>query len=115
MKQYRQGDVFLKEVIDLPETDGNNYHSTDIEKSDSHKLNKEVVLAYGEVTGHKHAVSDRNAALVKEKDGSRFFLLVFKNTDLVHEEHDKINLPVGKYEFIRQRTYSRRGVRHVED
>lgn len=111
MKQYRQGDVFLKEIIDIPEIEDKTYYSVEGPIPDDGSL----ILAHGESTGHKHAIYDKNSILVKEKEGNRFFLIVIKETDLKHEEHDPIKLPVGKYEVIRQREYFPTEIRRVAD
>lgn len=61
-----------------------------------------LILAYGEVSGHAHAV-EGNAELF-EMNGKRY-LNVTEAATLVHEEHGTISLPVGGYEVIRQRTF----------
>ncbi len=51
--QYRQGDVFLMEVNQLP-------HSATPEAA-----SEKIVLAYGEVTGHSHSVRAEDAKLYR--------------------------------------------------
>ncbi len=92
MKQFRQGDVFLLEVTDLP-TDA-------IEQNTPEK----IVLAYGEVTGHTHAVSSRDARLFVSND--KRFLKVKELALLVHEEHSPILLNRGTYRVVQQREYT---------
>lgn len=46
MKLYRQGDVLIKKISMLPE------------KSIKQKLEGDIILAHGEVTGHAHRIKD---------------------------------------------------------
>lgn len=115
MKQFRQGDIFLKQVNYLP-----NLEKEPICSAENNDLNKElgsheIVLAYGEVTGHKHAIKDKNASLFREQQGNKIFLLVRKEVELNHEEHSTIILPIGNYEVVRQREYTPNEIRRVAD
>lgn len=96
MKQgYRQGDVGLIKISKIV----------------GKKL-KHLVLAVGEVTGHKHEVID-NAELY-DHEGT-LFLKVNETTELTHQEHQTITLPKGDYEVRRQREYEPNGWRQVSD
>jgi hypothetical protein len=101
--QYRQGDVFLMRVPELPPeavaVDGND--------------NGRIVLAYGEVTGHAHAIDARCAQMYTH--GDAVLLAVKETVRLVHEEHNAITLEPGYYRVTRQREYSPREVRRVSD
>ena len=88
---YRQGDVLLQKVTQLPD----NALETECEGF--------VILQFGEVTGHKHAISTNFAKLFTAK-GQRD-LEVQTGAQLVHEEHGTINLPQGYYRVIQQREY----------
>lgn len=55
---YRQGDVFLSPVAAVPAT------STKTKRD-----NGRVVLAYGEVTGHAHAIHGAGATLLEGPEG----------------------------------------------
>lgn len=79
------------------------------------KDNGRVVLAYGEVTGHAHAISGQDADLFEDEEG-RLFLRTYKDVELKHEEHrryvgnHKEGYPVIPatdefHEVIRQREY----------
>ncbi len=103
MKLYRQGDVLLKKI------DGGEYNG---KKTKSSKENR-IVLAYGEVTGHAHAIYDEGAILT-ETENQRFLEIV-KPLTLDHEEHDSIALEPGFYEVIQQREYSPERIRKVVD
>lgn len=120
MKQYRQGDVFLFQVDSLPKgatpvpLDGNR-----------------LVLAYGEVTGHAHAIYDhldvsaradeitdalmeRCKARLYEHKGERY-LLVKEQVALKHEEHETHLLAPGVYELPIQVEFSVENIRRVAD
>jgi hypothetical protein len=99
--QYRQGDVFLVKVDELP--------PEAVEQASDGR----VVLAYGEVTGHAHAI---NAACAKlYEHGQDRILEVFEPTKLEHEEHSAIALEPGFYKVVRQQEYSPGTVRRVAD
>lgn len=108
MKQYRQGDVMVRQIKSLPEA------ATEA-KPDGNR----VVLAYGEVTGHAHAidVTEAREFTMAEAGGIvRRFLKVFEHgANLKHEEHATIELPPGVYEIIQQREYSPKSIRNVAD
>jgi hypothetical protein len=93
---YRQGDVLLRRVDDIPMT------LTLVPREDGR-----IVLAHGEVTGHAHAIDapEDEAALLTADDHRRFLRLV-RDVDLRHEEHDPISLPAGNYQVIRQREWT---------
>ena len=61
-----------------------------------------VVLAYGEVTGHAHALTDADINLLI-LDGKRF-LSAPKGGTLRHEEHSTLTVPatLNGYDVIRQ-------------
>lgn len=86
MKTYRQGDLFIQEVSEIP---------TGVKKILS------GIVLLGESTGHSHRLVD-GQVLTK---GQAMFLQVNKKAQLVHEEHKTIDLPKGMYVVIRQREY----------
>lgn len=75
-----------------------------------------VVLAYGEVTGHSHAIADR-AAEQFEADNARFLRIVgVLDVDLAHEEHSTIAVSPGEWLVIAPREWTRDlGERRVVD
>jgi hypothetical protein len=118
---FRQGDVVFTKVSKIP---------TRANKKES----QEVVLAYGEVTGHKHAVVDGLAEMFDHND--RTFLRVLSDKAmLAHgndsqiarfvqgEEIDTVKEDVhaphiiekGDYEFWIQREYDPERERRVMD
>jgi hypothetical protein len=73
-----------------------------------------VVLAEGEVTGHRHALRGdgitmfRDDALAREIPGGLYIghLLITRDAaELTHQEHDTIVLPRGTYRIRRQREF----------
>jgi hypothetical protein len=105
MKQYRQGDVFFKEVKSIPR---------------GGKVRKSGHILEGEVTGHIHRISDR-AVLAAEAQvlecGEGLYLNVSAEggVSIVHEDHKTLELPPGNYEIVRQREYSPEAIRNVQD
>ena len=103
MEQYRQGDVLLMRVegIDLA-------NAIQIDSESGH-----VILAHGEVTGHSHYVPSSDGAMFEFDE--EVYLRVTTPTELRHQEHDAIQLPVGIYKKIQQREYSPEAIRNVRD
>lgn len=91
-RQVRQGDVLLTPIDEVP--DGAKPVRRDAGR---------VVLAYGEVTGHAHAIASARARLL-EAGGERY-LDVADAVTLSHEEHDAIQLAPGAYRVVIQREY----------
>lgn len=98
-KTYRQGDVLL---IKVPKS-----RIKDATRSVPRDKGR-VILAYGEVTGHAHAIDDKNAEQLTNDALTTRFLQVLgeAGVDLVHEEHDTITVPPGVYEVRGQREAS---------
>lgn len=96
--QFRQGDVFL-ELIEDPSS---------VEVGERIPLDKgAIVLAYGEATGHAHAIREEGAILFSAKAANEErFLRVLRPVALTHEEHAPIALKPGLYRVRRQREWS---------
>jgi len=103
MTMYRQGDVLLRRVSKIP---------TDVVPAEKQHR---IVLAYGEVTGHAHAIHDLESVDVFVKPDGTMYLSVANPVDLVHEEHRTVAIPAGIYERVLQREYSPEQVRNVAD
>lgn len=73
-----------------------------------------VVLAYGEVTGHAHAIHEAGVQQVALSDGTRA-IVVDRLSALVHEEHATLGVTPGTYQVLRQREYSPEAIRNVAD
>lgn len=117
--QIRQGDVYLFRVDSLP-------------KADKCKpIGKNHVLAYGEATGHCHAIRKEDCELYAINDNIRALAkkygvtderaithglrIVVDNAKLLHgtpsrgftdPDHDPIDIPCGDYIVLRPREYS---------
>lgn len=86
MNIYRQGDVLIKQVAELPE---------------GLKTQKGNVLVYGESTGHSHKLVGGSVKVKSDE----MYIIANDGAKIVHEEHNTIDLPSGKYMVIRQREY----------
>lgn len=103
--QIRQGDVFVEKCAQP---------SVDVLKAIEPDKGR-VVLAYGEVTGHSHALSSQDAKLYEVKGWVDRLLVVAKATALMHEEHGPIELAPGAYKVRIQREYHPDAIRQVAD
>lgn len=109
MKQtiFRQGDVLLVQVDAVP------VDAVPV------KIKGDVILAWGEVTGHAHRLAPKAIRPfakggVWSADAERF-IAVAEATALTHEEHSSITLPPGNYKVIQQREYTPSEIRRVAD
>ncbi|GAB2919332.1 hypothetical protein ACFMQL_20955 [Nonomuraea fastidiosa] len=87
---YRQGDILL---VPVPEESA----PTTL-RPEPRDARGRMVLAYGEATGHAHAIAGPGTL-------SQGFLHLPEGGRLVHEEHAAIVLPKGWYRVVRQREY----------
>jgi hypothetical protein len=97
MQPLRQGDVIL-----LP-----------VQQSEGKKL-PHLTLAEGEVTGHKHRISEGQAELYEE-NGTLYLWVISETALLTHEEHKAICIPQGSWMVRIQREYSPEGWKYVAD
>ncbi len=97
MLPIRQGDVII----------------TPIEQIEGQKLSH-LTLAEGEVTGHSHRISEGQAELY-EKEGTLYLKVLSDTATLIHEEHNKIDIPQGNWMVRIQREYEPQGWRYVAD
>jgi hypothetical protein len=101
-KVYRQGDVVLTRIEALP--------------SGKKSVRKNGVLAYGEVTGHSHAIHEGQAEVLEMPDG--LFLSVSESgVSIGHQEHGTINVPPGLYSvgIKTEFDYFEKAIRQVQD
>ena len=105
-KKYQQGDVVMFQVDDetFKKSHNNEKPIHYFGKTPTH-----AILAFGEVTGHKHQVN--MAEMVKEagvslhmgfhrtagEDVPEAFEVHDETVTLKHEEHNPIDIPPGKY------------------
>lgn len=96
MRMFRQGDVLLVATTEeIPAT------AKRVERD-----NGRVVLAYGEVTGHSHAIADKGAVLFDAGAAGRFLRAPRGGATLYHEEHSRIELPgATNFRVVIQREY----------
>ncbi|NEQ23064.1 MAG: hypothetical protein F6K28_28705 [Microcoleus sp. SIO2G3] len=97
MQPFRQGDVIL-----LP-----------VEQTQGAKLSH-LTLAEGEVTGHKHRISEGEAQLYQQ-NGTLYLRVLSETALLTHEEHNAIAIPQGNWMVRIQREYEPDGWRYVTD
>ncbi|MFB2896453.1 hypothetical protein ACE1CI_26375 [Aerosakkonemataceae cyanobacterium BLCC-F50] len=97
MQPIRQGDVIL---IPTQSIEGNQL--------------PHLTLAEGEVTGHKHRISEGEAELY-ERDGTLYLKVLSPTALLTHEEHKQIAIPQGNWVIRIQREYEPEGWRYVTD
>lgn len=86
-KQMRQGDVLLVAT------------ETIIEGEPEKQAEGELVLAHGEVTGHRHRFMERGE-ITSSKAGRQ--LLLQDTARLFHEEHADFSVLAGRYDLPRQ-------------
>lgn len=106
MAQYRQGDVWIERVETVPD-------GATIIPDDSGR----VILAYGEVTGHAHAITATPTVKLLSVPGldDRFLHIGGDGAEVRHEEHATIPLPPGFYRVRIQREYRPQGIQRVVD
>lgn len=105
---YRQGDVLLVRVDEVPS---------------AAKKNPTNIVAYGEVTGHVHEVFggevriDDNGTLFITSDGKLTTLEHVHQGTRTKADHKKLDIPAGTYKVVPQVEYDAfaDAVRRVED
>lgn len=103
-KIVRQGDVMLFKVKALPEG------AVEV------KTKGDVILAFGEVTGHAHRIKQGEKPSARIFDfGAERYLKVLEKVALEHEEHGAIFLDVGVYRQAFQFEEKRAEIQRVVD
>jgi hypothetical protein len=106
VSMYRQGDVLLIRVEELPP------------KKKRRKMKTDIIVR-GEATGHAHRIF--NGTLYQNWSRTqrpRRFIKANKGAKLIHDEHGEIDLEEGIYQIVRQREYdpsNPEGLDWVED
>ena len=105
---YRQGDVLIMRVPSIP-----------ADATPSKRDKGRIILAYGEITGHSHAIEDTKAK--GWLSGETLYLDLEKKTKVWHEDHnpkqdDKpMVLDPGQYVVLNQVEYRREEIVWVAD
>lgn len=90
-KLYRHGDLLIRQIDKLPQ---GLVKSTD-----------KNVLAFGEVTGHSHRLTIPECVVLQEPKTMKKFINLNQETELIHEEHDTIQIPKGLFEVVNEREF----------
>lgn len=81
-------------------------------KPDEAQLRQDHILALGENTGHKHEIT---VGTVYGDLFGKQWIVVDEPTELIHDEHDTLTIPVGVHEVRIQREYTPQEIRRVRD
>jgi hypothetical protein len=101
----RQGDVSLVKVLSLP--------AGCVEVANTEK--NKIVLAYGEVTNHSHAIYEDLDQVKVWAVGKVKYLEVMATVMLKHEEHTAQIIPPGIYKLPTQVEYTPQELRVTRD
>ncbi len=95
MNPYRQGDISLHPIEKLP---------ANIKKLEQKGF---FVLAYGEATGHKHLLEEKEAGSfeIYQDEQGRYILEIKKPVLLSHPEHKTLTIEKGIYIQKNEREY----------
>ena len=96
---YRHGDVIIKAISQKAYK----------EMMEAHPAKNDYVVAYGEATGHHHALQAKTGTaqvLVSADNQQTVAFSVKQDTKLTHEEHKTIELPKGYYQVEFEREYN---------
>ena len=131
-KKYQQGDVVMLKVDDDYFKD-NTHSSSNSGQYQVTEYNTQShnnpVLAFGEVTGHKHQIHMKDMLDKAEVtlhmgyrreagvDVPQGFVIQNENVILTHEEHDPLELPPGKYivKIVQEFNHITRRAQNVAD
>ena len=103
MNVIRQGDVLLVKVNSIPQSAVRSTETGD------------VILAYGEVTGHAHRIKESTKVQVWNAGAERF-IRAMETVSVTHEEHTAVVLEKGAtYRQIYQVEERGEEVRRVAD
>lgn len=104
MQPIRQGDVILSPL----------QHTNTASGQEMGQKLPHLILAEGEVTGHRHQISNGQAEL-HSSNGILYLHVVSESATLVHEEHKSIQIPQGSWIVRIQRQYEPEGWDYVAD
>jgi len=116
----RQGDVLVisaKHSSLRPDTKKRLF-GIKLDKEVDFKTENRVPLAYGEVSGHAHAIREEGTAILKYSTSVQDTvktLSVLKSTELQHEEHEAIMIPKGDNAVIIQSEWRLQKIQRTAD
>ena len=99
--KYQHGDVLIKS------------HEGKMEG----KISSSNIIIASSVTGHKHQLVNGKFTLREKVKEHELYLNVLSKTDIVHEEHETISIPKGKYKitFVQEYDHFAEEARQVID
>lgn len=97
---WRHGDVIIEKIKMIPK---------------SSKKVKSNILVKGEITGHSHKIENIAAVQIWDDENIRYFEILAPKANLIHEEHDTIQLTKGKYRIRIQREYTPEEILKIRD
>ena len=126
--KYQQGDVVMFRV-DKETFDKNTRHSADHITAYNTQSHNNAVLAFGEVTGHKHQIHMKEMLDAAEvtlsmgynrkagEDVPEGFQVRNETVTLKHEEHNPVDIPPGYYlvRIVREMDHITGRARYVAD
>jgi len=112
MVKYQQGDVLFIELNDdeaktfQDKKESNNWRKVRVER----ESNGDTVVAYGEATGHNHRFQFDSKTMInypvtgyvtdmgrRGETNALQYVEIEKTATLIHQEHNPIQVPSGKY------------------
>jgi len=112
---YRQGDVLIESIADIPTS------------AVKQKKSASIVLAHGTATGHHHTLETtkpvqwfkqgeiQSTSAKASTLAGEVYVSLPTGGKVTHDEHSTIELPAGNYRIMRQREYSPEAIRNVND
>jgi len=100
MKSYRQGDILLVPIEEIP-------------RGAKRVQPKRLIIAEGEVTGHVHELVGGKVELFEKAEV--VFAKIMSAPQLQHAEHATQTIEPGTYRVVRQREYAPDELRRVAD
>ena len=103
---FRQGDILLEKIDKLPS------QQIQIDKIQ----NQDNIIAHGE-SGNQHRMNSQVLIFEDKKTKDRYIQVLSQETELVHQEHEKLQIPQGLYKIRREREYNgfEQSIRQVRD
>lgn len=112
-KYYQQGDVL---IIPIDLNDNSSYLAECIREGTKKHVN-ELVVAYGEASGHSHVIRGKITQFIPKWQGNTVAFELTEEAYIYHEEHGEILLPAGTYyiETVREYDHFTEESRYVRD